>query len=212
MAFPDPASGGANANWSLILAKTLPFVDLFMPSVEEILFLLHRDQYEHLVAVHGDVLNALTPSLLTDLSAELLAMGTKIVVLKLGSHGLFMRTSSKNDLAGLGRAIPSNLDPWADLILWAPCFVVNVVGTTGAGDATIAGFLSALLRDLSPHETLTAAVGVGASNVEKADALSGLCSWDETQIRIHKGWERCRLAIQHPGWWWDNDHQLWSAM
>jgi hypothetical protein len=35
---------------------------------------------------------------------------------------------------------------------------VNIVGTTGAGDATIAGFLAALLRDLSPEQAMTMAV------------------------------------------------------
>ncbi len=50
--------------------------------------------------------------------------------------------------------------------MWAPCFDVEVVGTTGSGDATIAGFLSALLRDASPEEAMTMAVAVGACNVE----------------------------------------------
>jgi sugar/nucleoside kinase (ribokinase family) len=84
--------------------------------------------------------------------------------------------------------------------LWTACFKVDVIGTTGAGDATIAGFLSALLRGLDPQETLITAVGVGACNVEAADALSGLRSWDETQARIQAGWEHLPLTVDAPGW------------
>ena len=42
-----------------------------------------------------------------------------------------------------------NSTAWANYENWSPCFQVDVVGTTGAGDATIAGFLAALLRDMS---------------------------------------------------------------
>ncbi len=63
---------------------------------------------------------------------------------------------------------------WADQGLWAPCFRVEVVGTTGVGDVVIAGFVAGLLRGLPPTETLTAAVVAGACNVEAADALSGI--------------------------------------
>jgi len=65
-----------------------------------------------------------------------------------------------------------------------------VIGTTGAGDATIAGFLAALLRDLPPDEAMNAALAVGACNVEAADALSGIRSWCETLQRINAGWAR----------------------
>jgi sugar/nucleoside kinase (ribokinase family) len=109
----------------------------------------------------------------------------------------------------LGRARPSSPAAWANKELWAPCFQVNVVGTTGSGDATIAGFLSALLRDLPPEAAITTAVAVGASNVEAADALSGIRSWDDTQRRIATGWARCSLPIDAPGWQFDESQQLW---
>jgi sugar/nucleoside kinase (ribokinase family) len=83
--------------------------------------------------------------------------------------------------------------------MWVPCFVpAELVGTTGAGDATIAGFLTALLRDVPPERALTIAAAVGACNVEAADALSGVRSWGETLARIDAGWARALLSI--PGW------------
>jgi sugar/nucleoside kinase (ribokinase family) len=86
---------------------------------------------------------------------------------------------------------------------------VNVVGTTGSGDATIAGFISALLRDMCPEEAITAAVAVGACNVEAADALSGIRPWEETMRRVHGGWRRHELRLTTPGWHFAETHQQW---
>ena len=82
-----------------------------------------------------------TPELLSDLGQELLDLGTKIVGLKLGERGLYLRTASRAALEAMGRICPSDPAAWADREMWTPCFQVNVVGTTGAGDATIAGEL-----------------------------------------------------------------------
>jgi len=84
------------------------------------------------------------------------------------------------------------------------------VGTTGAGDATIAGFLGALLRDKTAEEALTMAVAVGACNVEAADALSGLQSWQATQERVDQGWARLPLDLSGFGWLQESRFSLWK--
>ena len=132
----------------------------------------------------------ITPALLADLADQLLAWGVKIVLIKLGDQGVYLRTAGRAALAALGRGGPADPAAWADRELRAPCFQVQVAGTTGAGDATIAGFLAALLRGMGPEDALTAAVAVGACNVEAADALSGIRTWDETWARIAAGWPR----------------------
>ena len=210
MTFPDPTSPGGKANWRLILSATLPYVDVFLPSIEELLFVLHRPEYERLEkAGGGSILGQVTPEILAEASAELLRMGVKIVVLKLGDRGLYLRTARAELLEGLGHAGLVDSQAWGNLELWAPCFQVEVVGTTGSGDATIAGFLSGLLRGLDPYQTMTAAVAVGACNVEAADALSGLCTWEDTLRRVEAGWPRHKLALHSPGWRWEEDHGLW---
>ena len=209
MAFPDPASPGGRANWQKILANTLPYVDLFTPSVEEIMFMLHREKYEALSSEHSDFLEGITANLLTDLSGELLEMGAKMILLKLGHRGAYLRTADQAKLGSLGRATPNQISNWIDQEIWSPCFQVDVVGTTGSGDATIAGFLSAFLRESSPCQALNYAVAVGACNVEATDALSGLCSWEKTLARITRGRENHPLNLDAPGWIWDNPHNLW---
>jgi sugar/nucleoside kinase (ribokinase family) len=127
-------------------------------------------------------------------------MGAKIAGFKLGHRGFYVRTAKASALAALGTARPADPEAWACQEMWAPVFVVDVVGTTGAGDATIAGFLSALLRGMSLSEAVTAAVAVGACNVEAADALGGIRPWDETWRRVRGGWPRAQMHLDEPGW------------
>jgi sugar/nucleoside kinase (ribokinase family) len=210
MTFPDPSSSGGQADWPAIYRRALPYVDVFVPSYEELLFTLRRSLYEELAqATGGDVLKSATPELLTSLSDELLGMGVKIALIKLGERGLYLRTASADRLGSMGRAAPANPQAWANVELWAPCFEVNVVGTTGSGDATIAGFLSALLRDFDPIKAVTAAVAVGACNVEAADALGGLCSWEDTLARTRGPWARKPMTLTTPGWRFDPSAGLW---
>lgn len=211
MTLPDPTSAAGRADWAAILRAVMPYVDVFLPSIDESLYMLRREIYEELSQPAGGagLLSRITSSLLSELSGELLEMGGRIVGFKLGDRGLYVHTAGQAVLETLGAARPSNPATWAGKELWAPCFKVDVVGTTGSGDATIAGFLSALLRDMSLEETLTAAVAVGACNVEAADALGGIRPWEETWRRVESGWARHTLCINAPGWHFDDRHQVW---
>ncbi len=213
MSFPDPVSEAGRADWRSILSAALPWTDLFLPSLEEILFMLHREMYERLnqAASVGDRQAIVSPGLVSGLGDELLALGVRVLALKLGELGLYLRTADRERIAGLGRACPSDIDGWSRRELWAPCFQVDVVGTTGSGDATIAGLLSALLRDDSPEAAITAGVAVGACNVEAADALGGIRTWEATQQRIAGGWPRRSLSLTSPGWRLDPGQQLWTG-
>ena len=213
MAIPDPASEAGRADWRALLESILPQVDIFLPSVEEILIMLHGEMYRELCrsASGSDFLTVVTPQLLSDLGRELIGMGTKIVGLKLGSRGMYLRTGGGDAIESIGRARPSNPDSWAGVELWAPCFKVAIAGTTGSGDATIAGFLAGLLRDLPVEQALTMATAVGACNVEKADALSGIRTWEETSKRLAGGWERQPLVLDAPDWLFDSSCGLWRG-
>lgn len=177
MALPDPNSAAGRANWKAILQATLPQVDIFLPSLDEILYMLGKNSQA-----------PLSPELLHEVSDELLALGAKIIVIKLGERGLYLRVGSAEVLQGLGKVRPTYFTAWSNYEAWQPCYQVDVAGTTGSGDATIAGFLSAFLRDMSPAKTLQAALAVGACSVEAADALSGIKPWGETLNRIRAGW------------------------
>ncbi len=194
MAMPDPNGPSGQVNWRRVLERTLPYVDIFLPSLDELLFMLRR--YVPPPPLPAD-------SIITDVAAEMMGMGAHVMVLKLGSRGLYLRVGP-DGAPFLGD------DGWRNRELWAPCFQADsLVGTTGAGDATIAGFLAAILRGLPVEAALTSAVGVGACNVEAADALSGVRSWEDTQARIRAGWARLPVTIDAAGWTWNAEHALW---
>jgi sugar/nucleoside kinase (ribokinase family) len=169
MCMPDPNSLSGRVNWPRILAAALPYVDIFLPSLDETLFMLYPDRRPEIAGVNPPK----NPALLTEIGSKLLEMGPSVVGLKMGSLGFYLRTGTAEQWRGRGRACPANLQEWAGREIWSPCFRAAVVGTTGSGDATIAGFLAGLLQDQSPAECATLACAVGACNVEAADALGG---------------------------------------
>jgi sugar/nucleoside kinase (ribokinase family) len=211
MCMLDPAGPTGQADWPEIIATILPHVDLFLPSVEELLMMLRRDTFDRLVAAAGDdvLLDHVPASVIVELGQQALDMGAAVVGLKAGHRGMYLRTAAVATLERMGSARPADLGAWAGRELWAPCSAAAVAGTTGAGDAAIAGFLHELLRGIGPEATLAAACAVGACNVEAPDAIGGVRSWPETAARVAAGWPRLALTIDEPGWRWDDRHETW---
>lgn len=215
LARPDPASPAGRADWRAILARVLPHVDVFLPSFDEILYMLRPDDYRALSERHGtgELLAYADGSLLGELSEQLLDMGAAIAGLKLGEYGFYVRTAASAErLRRMGPCAPEEdrLAAWRDRELLAPCFQVEAVGTTGAGDCTIAGFLAGLVQRLGVEEALLGAVGTGACCVERADAISGVSGWNEVRARIAAGWKRSEALLPLPGWTCDERYGIWE--
>ncbi len=184
-AMPGPNNLAGRVDWHKILGGVLPYVDIFVPSVEEITFMLHRDEYE---AVDGDVLPTLTRDLLVSRAEELVAMGTAITGFKMSSYGAYLHATNDADrLAKLDR-IPLDVNAWAGASVYHPALQIDVVGTTGAGDAAYSAILAGLLRGVPPERLVQIANALGALNVSQADATSGLLTWDETLAKLDAGW------------------------
>lgn len=209
MSLPDPTKPSGQADWPLICQRVLPWVDLFLPSVEELLFMLRRARYMELVASVGQagMIDALTTAEITGLAGQALSLGTQMIVLKLGNRGLYIRSAP--NLRDMGRATPHNLAAWQGRELWAPCYKAQVVSTAGSGDSTIAGFLAGMIKGQTISAAITSAVAVGACNVEAMDTISGVRSWEETQARIHAGWAKLETHSPGAAWRWDEAAQLW---
>lgn len=185
MSLPPPESASGRADWRAILRRCLPAIDIFVPSIEEILFMLRRDDLQRW---RGNPLAQLNGEYLDGLAAELLAAGAGVVGFKLGERGLYLRGA--DDLARLDflEALGQSPASWQGARQWQPAFQVDVQGTTGAGDAAYAGLLAALLRGLPPAQCARWACAVAACNIEAADATTGVRSWAETEARLAAGW------------------------
>ena len=105
MSFIDPASEAGNADWLKIMRNTLPFVDIFMPSIEEITFMLDRKLFDkrRTQASNDDPVLFYQPQDYSNISEILLEMGVKIVTLKSGINGYYLRSASADKIAQLDR-------------------------------------------------------------------------------------------------------------
>ena len=206
MALPDPASPAGQADWPRILKQCLPFVDVFLPSAEEMLYMADRPKFEQLKqrAGSGDMLDLVTGADLAELSGRLLDWGCKVAAIKCGHRGIYVRTGE------FANPFARSTGGWSRRELWEPVFKVeHFVSAAGSGDSTIAGFLGAFLRGMSLEDCLKYATAAGAENVEAIDAVSGVKTWDETTARITGGWAKAELASPGPGWAFDQGKQTW---
>lgn len=185
MSLPPPDSGAGRADWSRILSRCLPYVDIFAPSIEEIMFMLRRRDLERW---GHEVFAQLTEDYLVELADELIGLGVGIAGLKLGERGFYLRAASDVGRLAFLRNVGQAPEQWAGQGAWQSAFAVRVAGTTGAGDAAYAGLLAALIRGHGLAECARRACAAAGFNIEAADATSGLRGWAELEARLAAGW------------------------
>jgi sugar/nucleoside kinase (ribokinase family) len=184
----DPQSEAGHADWKKILKNVLPLVDFFLPSFEELCFMLDREKYDRLSASGSDMTEILSINDdVKPLSDELLRLGCKVVLIKCGTAGIYYRTAEKSVLSGVGKRLGLDTDAWADKEGLQPCFKAEqVLSATGAGDTSIAAFLAALLKNYAPEKCVALAAAEGACCVTAYDALGGLMTLDELEQKMEE--------------------------
>lgn len=193
MCSPDAKSESGKANWSEVLKAALPHVDLFCPSVEELAYMLDSALYRALASSNGKIHPVIDGQKLSRLAEKCLEMGARVVLIKLGDQGLYLKTSRH----GMGAGLSSE---WVDRELYCQCRSVEVLGTTGSGDCSIAGFLLAVSRGSSPETALTWSTAVGAVCCESPDATSAIVAWPKIERRIRYGWSWLPSQLKFAGW------------
>lgn len=193
LAAVDPDSEAARQDWKKILEQALPFVDFFVPSAEELCYMLDEARYLSWQerAKGGDVTQILTMEDIAPLGERCLSMGAKVVLIKCGAPGIYYRTGKEEALSRLCEKLALSSKEWADKEGFEVSFKPEAVRSgTGAGDTSIAAFLSSVLRGKSLQAAVEMAAAAGACCVAAFDSLSGIPSYEEIEEKIRNGWEK----------------------
>ena len=129
--------------WLEKVGCCLPFVDYFLPSLEEARMLAGGRE---------------DPS---EIARFLIDQGVKVVGLKMGERGAYIRTSEGAEVR-------------------VPALRVEAVDALGAGDAFVAGFLAGLTHDWDLERCAQFANAVGACCVTALGATTGIRSFSST--------------------------------
>ncbi len=211
ISLPDPNSTAGQANWRVIYQKALPYVDIFVPSIEEAFFTLYPDKYKERKQKLGgqELIDYIGHEEFTCIADEFLNMGCKISVLKAGHNGWYLK--SAGSLKKLGRAAPGDIESWSGREIWCPAFYIEAIASaTGSGDSSIAAFLTALLRGHTIEDCLKLANCAGYLNLKSLDAFSGLPSWDRIQTTVPALAVRENSFLSGTDWTWNEVLKIWE--
>ena len=183
-----------------------------MPSIEEAYYTLFPEKYlGRLAEFDGEeIIDHFTPDEYAEIAERFLSMGCAMVALKSGHNGWYFRSAATARLQNMGKAVPSDISQWADAEVWCPAFAVaSVASAAGAGDNSIAAFLSALLRDYPLVRCLKLANCAGHMNLRSLNTLGGLPSWD---VLINKS-KILTVAdvtpLHNSDWHWQEQQEIW---
>ncbi|KXK24368.1 MAG: PfkB domain-containing protein [Chloroflexi bacterium OLB15] len=178
LAMPDIFSHGID--WRLLLHSVLPHVDIFIPSLEEIVYMLRREAFDDLQRGQN-----IDDGFLISLLDEFIECGVAIAGVKLGEGGMILKLAEQQRIRALG--FPDT--QFAGKVIYQPAFEVIANGTTGAGDSAYAAFLYALANNFDFEAAARFACAAGAWCVEAPDSAAGLPDAKTIQMRIASGWQ-----------------------
>lgn len=194
MAAVDAASEAGRADWERILEAVIPYVDFFVPSVEELCYMLDKERFAGWQERAGgrDITEILDIEKdVEPLARQCMDFGAKVLLIKCGAPGIYYCTAKEKELAGISSRTGLDVKAWADKKGFEKSYVPErILSGTGAGDTSIAAFLTAMLEGYTPEDCMHLAAATGASCVAAYDALSGLKSFEELKKKIAAGWQK----------------------
>lgn len=192
LAAVDPDSEEGKADWRKILTNVIPQVDFFVPSVEELCFMLDRERYEEWErrAAGRDMTEILDVEKdIRPLADQVMELGAKVLMLKCGAPGIYYRTAGAEEIRKIPARVSLREEDWKDREGFQKSFVPErVMSGTGAGDSSIGAFLYAMLKGYPAEKCVQLAAAEGASCVEAFDAVGGIRTLAELEKKIESGW------------------------
>jgi sugar/nucleoside kinase (ribokinase family) len=185
---PDPESESGRIDWKETMKMILPYTDIFVPSMEEVLQIMQPGEYAEILAssVSNDIINQVLVNTIKEIGRRFIDSGVKILLIKAGQWGAYLLTgdvSSINDKAG------TNLDlgKWNNCELWCNAYKADpfrIRNSSGAGDTSVAAFLSAILDDENPESAVRYAALAGRNNLYCKNIYEDLSNWEEMTEEI----------------------------
>ena len=176
---PDTESESGKVNWTDILKITLPYTNIFVPSLEEALKITFPYEYTMLEAEGGTIVDNTPVDLIKELGERLIAWGANIVLIKAAHKGLFLWTG---DVAAINRKQTVCLPEaeWNNRQLWCeayPAIREKIINASGAGDTSAAAFLTAVLNGESPAVAMKYAAIAGKNNLYCNNIFEDMPGW-----------------------------------
>lgn len=195
MAIAAPGGEASLVDWRSVVKRVIPYVDIFLPSIEELSCALDPAGFRELnrkAAEQNKSFAEVVPlEYVREQAGRLTEWGGKIVLIKCGTQGMFLKTGTQKTLSKAGGGLAEAFENWGDQEIFMPCFEPECVKSgTGAGDVSIAAFLLALQRKYPLKRCVELAAAAGASCVASYDALSNIPKLEELNHKIEQGWRQ----------------------
>ncbi len=191
MTLPDPESESGKVDWKTILKRVLPYVDIFTPSIEEIVFMMKPEFYSEITEniTDGDIIDSIPENSIHSIGREIIDLGVSVVLIKSGKLGAYLFTGDVGSLNDVPDMVLSE-ERWNNREIMAPAFridTVQVKNASGAGDVTVAGFMAAILKGKNPETALNYAMCAGRNNLYGMNATDGLTDWETMTQELNNG-------------------------
>ena len=185
---PDAESESGRVNWAEVLRRVLPFTDIFVPSLEEALLIIMPDEYARIRSCQDniDIIDKISFEMIQDLAKRIIDYGAKIVLIKAGHRGAYLRTG---DISSINKkpGIRLSEESWNRRDLWCEACPVDAAkfkNASGAGDTSAAAFLVSILDSEDPESSLKYATVAGRNNLYCNDLYEDLIGWEEMAREI----------------------------
>ncbi len=186
---PDPGSESGKVDWPEIMKNTLPFVDIFLPSLEEVVQIMMPGKYNYLQSINGKT-GADKKKAIIDLAREagrlIIDSGVKVLLIKAGENGIYLRTgnigSPENNFHFL-----NDLKEWNNRELWCDAYYADstrVINSSGAGDTAVAAFLSAIINGEDPGLSVKYAAIAGRNSLYCKNVFRDISNWQKMEEEL----------------------------
>jgi len=185
---PDPESESGKIEWPEIIQKILPYTDIFVPSMEEVLQIMQPREYAEILSssVSADVINQVLVNTIREIGKRFIDSGVKILLIKAGQWGAYLLTGDVSSISEKG-GLNLEKGKWNHCELWCNAYKADplkIKNSSGSGDTSVAAFLSAIIDGENPESAVKYAAMAGRNNLYCTNLYDDLSNWQEMTKEI----------------------------